>query len=256
MMNDPGNEPGAAAVLTYAGSGIPRLRAMLETMPEMEWLAGADLVQLCARIARDWRAVDDRADGVPVLARRGIRLLLGAMLAPRLAVSGKRRWCTPALASTPAAADAFAAVFPQARFISLHRNCLDMIYAGLAASPWGLAGGQGFDGFAAAHPGNTVAALAEYWCTQTERILAVEDAHPGRCMRVLYEELDTDPPGIVGKIRDFLGLDPMDVVDVLGPVGTGVVGAGRTVPAERIPPHLLAQVTTLAQRLGYPALSG
>ncbi len=85
----------------------------------------------------------------------------------------------------------FASLFPQARFISLHRKCTDVIYAGLAACPWGLAGsGYGFDGFATANGSDSVAALADYWSTHTERILGVEDAHPDKCLRVLDEDLD------------------------------------------------------------------
>jgi Sulfotransferase family len=257
-LSDTGTGPDApAAVLTYAGSGIPRLRAMLEVAPEMEWLAGVNLLQLCDRIARDWSAVDGRDGRLPMLAQRGISALLESMLVPRLAASGKRRWCTPALASTPTAAGTFAAVFPHARFVSLHRNCLDVIYAGLAACPWGLAGsGQGFDGFAAAHPGNSVAALADYWCSQTQRILDVEDAYPARCIRVRYEDLDADPDGILREIRAFLGLSPMNVADIADATSASAVGCGAEVPADRIPSHLLARVDSLTQRLGYRAPSG
>jgi hypothetical protein len=257
-MNDASAEPGGpVAVLTYAGSGIPRLRAMMETLPELEWLVGANLVQLCDRVARDWKIIDNRGGQLSGLARRGVMVLVGSMLMPRLAASGKRRWCTPALASTPESASTFAALFPGARFISLHRSCLDVIYAGLAACPWGLAGnGQGYDAFAAGNPGNSVAALAEYWCTQTERMLGIEDAHPDRCMRVLYEDLDADPEGLLGTICAYLGLTSAS--DPAGPpaaVGTSIVGCGREVPVDRIPPHLMLRVSTLTRRLGYSALA-
>lgn len=242
------------AVITYAGSGIPRLRAMLETVPELEWLAGANLVQLCDRVAREWGIVDDRDDRLSKLAQHGIRMLVRSMVVPRLAASGKQRWCTPVLAGAPASADTFATLFPQTRFVSLHRGCMDVIYAGLAACPWGLMGsGLGFDGFAAANPGNSVAALADYWCTQTERMLGVEDAHPGVCMRVRYEDLDAEPLGLFVKICGFLGLPATDATNMPGATGTGVLGCGREIPLDRIPPHLMTRANALTRRLGYPA---
>ena len=137
-MSGQDTEPnGPAVVFTYAGSGIPRLRSMLEACPEMEWIAGVNLVQLCDRVAHDWKTIDDSRDRLSVLAQRGIRSLVQAMVIGRLAGSGKRRWCTPAVGGMPELTCTFASVFPQARFVSLHRNCLDVIYAGLAACPWG-----------------------------------------------------------------------------------------------------------------------
>jgi protein-tyrosine sulfotransferase len=257
-MNDQGTEPaGPAVIFTYAGSGIPRLRAILQVNPEMEWVAGVNLVQLCDRVALEWNTIDNSAGRLSALARRGIRALFQTMVAGRLADTGKRRWCTVAIGSLLEPAESFVSVFPHARFVSLHRNCTDVIYSGLAACPWGLGGtGYGFDGFAAANPGNTIAALADYWCTHTERILDVEDAHPGKCMRVLYEDLDTDPDGILGKICAFLALAPMDVVDTVGAAGVGAVGCGSEIPVERIPPQLRARVNNLMTRLGYPVLGG
>lgn len=248
---------GPAAVFTYAGSGIPRLRSMLEACPEMEWIAGVNLVQLCDRVAHDWKTIDDSRDRLPALARRGISSLVQAMVIGRLAGSGKRRWCTPSVGGTSQPTCTFASVFPQARFVSLHRNCLDVIYAGLAACPWGLAGsGYGFDGFAAANSGNSVAALADYWCTHTKRILGIEDAYPDKCMRILYEDLDADPQGLLDEILGFLDLPPMDAVDLVGTAGTGAVGCGKEIPVDWIPEHLLARVNGLMERLGYTALDG
>jgi hypothetical protein len=230
---------------------------MLEASPEMEWIAGVNLVQLCDRVAHDWRTIDDSGDRLSALAQRGISSLVQTMIIGRLTDSGKRRWCISAVGGTPEPTCTFASLFPQARFISLHRNCMDVIYAGLAACPWGLAGsGYGFDGFATANSGNSVAALADYWCTNTKRIISIEDAYPDKCMRILYEDLDADPQGLLGKILDFLGLPPMDVDDLVGPTGTGVVGCGREIPVDRIPVHLLSRVNGLMERIGYPALSG
>lgn len=247
---------GPTVVFTYAASGIPRLRALLEGGNEMEWIAGLNLVELCDQLARGCQAIDGSADRLSALAKRGIGAVIQAMLAGRLAGSGKPRWCTPSVGGADVSADTFLSLFPQARFVCLHRHCRDVIYAGIGACPWGLADtGYGFDEFAVRNPGNSVAAMTEYWAVHTERMLGIEDAHPGACMRVRYEDMDFDPAGVLDKVCDFLGLPAMAPAALPPAIAAGAVGCGRDVPAQRIPRHLLAHADGLLLRLGYRPLT-
>jgi hypothetical protein len=60
------------------------------------------------------------------------------------------------------------------------------------AAQWGLSG-YGFDSYAAASPGNSVAALARYWVGYTSAIVAAEERLGPACIRLRYEDLVADP---------------------------------------------------------------
>jgi len=252
---------GPVIVLSYARSGLARLHDVLQAYPDIAWITGPDLVQLCGRLVRDWQAIDGRPSAVPPrLAQTSIKALVGTMLTVRLADSRASRWCL-ATAGDPAEAATFTQLYPMAQFICLHRRCADMVYSGLAACRWGLSGyGYGFDPFAAAHPGNPVAALADYWATHTESILGFERAHPGRCLQVRYEDLVADAGTARNAIEKFLDLGTLP--DGAGwpgtearPEGAAAVGCGAEIPAGRIPPHVQARIGALLAELGYPPLT-
>jgi protein-tyrosine sulfotransferase len=250
-------------VLTYARSGVARLHALLDAHPAVACFSGAGLAPLCSRAIDVWQQVEARsATGPSRLAMSATRSMINTMVSMRLMERGKPRWCD----TTPGGADAasrFLDLYPKAKFICLHRRCADMISATISASPWNLMG-YGIEPFAAAHPGNHVATLADYWASHTEAILAVEINHKDRCHRIRYEDL----AAVQGKAADdmfaFLGLDPPAAIHVGGaeqsprlPVmdESDVNARGQDVPTGSIQPRLLARVNELHARLGYPQLA-
>jgi hypothetical protein len=246
------------AAVTYAHSGIMALGHALTERYPVAWIQGPNLVQLCDRLARDWQALEGRAPGTPSrLAQTSVRSLVQTMITARLAGDPASRWFTVSVGA-PSAAPTFALLYPCGRFIYLHRSCTDMIHSALSACRWGLAGTAcGFEPFAAAHAGNPVAALADYWATHTEQMLDFERDHPGRYVRVRYEDLAATPASTLAAVGAFLGLgEPRELGPRAGaqhPVPGGpAVGGGQDIPADRIPAHVLARVNRLHESLGYP----
>jgi Sulfotransferase family len=279
--------------LTYARSGVARLAAILQQHPDVCHIPGVDTVSLCGALAVSWQAIEGTADGSPSPgAVQSIKSVINAMVLTRLAASDATRWTNSAV-GTAGIADSFASLYPQAMFLCLHRSCADTIYSGLAACPWGLTG-YGFDGFAAAHPGNAVAALADYWATHTERLLEFEQRNPGQCHRVRYEDLDADPGPTLREVYAAGGLaQPPSGTGgntlgqqarlqkgapgtpearaarqsiatswkfTLGSVSAAFpsaadVGCGSRIPTALIPEHLAATIDDLSVELHYPALA-
>jgi hypothetical protein len=261
-------------VLCTGRSGSTLLRVLLDTHPDLACPPEAKLPETVARLAALWSTMEslplsagNGTPGLPPPAMAGIRHTADLIVGPYLARRGKRRYCDKNL-GTELYAETLLNVFPEAKFICLHRHPMDMIASGIEACPWGITN-YGFEPYIAGSPGNSVLALARYWADHAAAILAVEDKHPLSCHRVRYEDLVDDPDAVTGKIFEFLGLPPVEGVSSLCFSGererfgagdfkiwntsqiTGEsVGRGWSVPA-----NLMAAVTPtvnqLADRLGY-----
>jgi hypothetical protein len=177
------------------------------------------------------------------------------MIAALLVRQGKRRWCEVAMAG-PDAAAAFARLFPAARIVCLHRACPDVVRAAVQASPWGLAGAE-YAPYTSAHPASTAAALTAFWAARTAALLAVEEAHPGICHRLRYEDLAA---GSLAGLSGFLGLTspgPGPAAWLDGEAADpahGTAGPDADFPAGQIPPALRQRANGLMDKLGYRPL--
>jgi hypothetical protein len=248
-------------VLTYGHAGAWRLQQLLEGQPELACTAGTGMLAACDQAAAAWRQAErPPGDQLSPLASASIRALVTGMITAIVARAGKPRWCEMAAAER-SAAETFLQLFPGTRFVCLHRACPDAIYAALQANPWGLSG-PGIAAYAAAHPGNRVAALAAWWAGHAGPVLAFEQDHPDVCLRLRYEDLAGDPGEAERGIRKFLGLQEQDASLPELPDGTGgqalagadAPGCGADLPAGQIPPPLLTQINSLHAKLGYPPL--
>jgi hypothetical protein len=240
-------------VLTYAHSGAELLRSLLARHPDLACTSGTGVLQLCQQAATAWRRTDGLADGpLPALAAASIRNLAGTIITTLLAAEGRRRWCEISTAEF-AAAETFLELFPATRVLCLHRNCPDVVYAAVHASPWGPAG-QAIAPFVSAHPASTAAALTAYWTVHAGRLLAFERAHPGTCHRVRYEDLTG---GSCSGLHAFLGLDDHGSAlpgwaAASAPTTADAHDRSAPFPARQIPPGLLDQAGSLMNVLGYP----
>jgi hypothetical protein len=245
---------GPVIVLTYAHSGSDLLRSVLAGHPELACTAGTGLVPLCEQAAVTWRQVEGPDGTVPSpLAAASIRALAGSVITTILAATGKRRRCEIATAP-PANAETFLHLYPGTRFLCLHRACPDVIRAGVRASPWGLAA-PGVRPFAAAYPGNGVAALAAYWAAWTEPLIEFEQNHRGACHRITYEGLADGSGATAEGIAGFLGLSQVQPGLTGQPAGPEDPGPAAAIPVGQLPPVLRRQVDMLLERLGYPLLA-
>jgi protein-tyrosine sulfotransferase len=282
--------PDAAArppvfILTAARSGSTLLRFILDTHPDLACPPETDVGVACGYLAHAWevigRAMASRSGhepapgSLPAEALPAVRAAADALLGTYLGSTGKRQVCDKSL-STIYYADLMAEIYPQARFICLYRHCMDVITSYVAAMPWGLSQSVPeqpaflpMHGYVARNPGNSVAAVAEYWLDCTRRASEFEDRHPGRCVRVRYEDLVEEPEAAVAGVLSFLGLAPAPgIVDACfrtshdrGPsdfkiwntrrVQRNSVGSGVIVPATRLAGSVRAGVNEMLGALGY-----
>ena len=193
------------------------------------------------------------------LAAAAIRRLVMAQITAILASSGQPQWCELATAS-PSAAETFLQVFPHARFVCVHRSCLDVVRAGVQANPWGLHG-QGFTPFLLTYPGNSVAALAAYWATSAEQLIAFERANQEATHRARYEDVATHPDQALAAVQAALRIGGRESDDAL-PLQHGWLAEPAIAPAEpeakvpteMIPAPLRQRISHLHVQLGYPPL--
>src|SRR5438128_3986981 len=175
-------------LLSYAHSGAAAVQRFLAEGTDLACTQGTGILPLCEVAAASWAQVDRRpGKAMSQLAVSSTRALVSVQLTVMLAASGKRRWCELAT-SPPSAAEAFLQIFPSTRVICVHRRCADVIAAAAKAQPWGLAG-SAMAAYAFNYPGNSLAAIAAYWVSVTERLLAFEAAHPHATIRLRHEDV-------------------------------------------------------------------
>ena len=256
-----GTERAPVVVLASPDSGGPRLLSLLSASGELTCTSGTGVLPLCDQAAQVWRRVEtgsSRDGRLSALAIKSIRASIALLVSQIVVGSGAQRWCECAVPAREAA-ETFLALFPATRFVCLHREASQVIRSALARSPWGVAGPV-YRPFLAAHPGSTVAALASYWVTHTEALLAFEADHPDECVRVRFEELPSATGTAPVALSSFLGLA---ITDYPGPLclreddlPQPAAGAPRSaaLPLEQLPAAMLAEVNDLLRRLGYPSL--
>lgn len=244
-------------VMAYAGSGADQLRSVLSAFPELTCTQRTGILPLCHHAVTTWQAVDGGAGGgfSPLSAASVRALSAGLMTAILARDGGKQRWCE-FTSAPPAAAQTFARLYPQTRFLIAHCRVDTVVRAIIGANRWGLEGPE-FAPFVSAHPASPVAALADYWVTRTAQHLEFEQAHPGACLRIRVEDLTANGARVPPDISDFLALDGRDMSPSFtqddGWRWQPEEGAPATgLPLDRIPAPLLAQVNEMHDTLGYP----
>jgi hypothetical protein len=252
-------------VMAYAGAGADKLRALLSSFPGLACTTGTGILPLCHYAVTAWQTVDKGAyGGLSPLAAASVRALNSGLVMAILAREGGRRWCEFTSAS-PAATGTFLRIYPHTQFLILHRRADATIRAVLDANPWGLAGAE-FAPFVSASPASTVAAVANYWAAHTAELLDFEEAHPGSCLRVRIEDVNSNASQALLDIGGFLSLDRYDVVPAVpqdtarDPVAGDLPGLLATapvhdqadgIPLPQLPRPLQARLSELHRRLGY-----
>jgi Sulfotransferase family len=257
-------------ILTGARFGSTLVRRILDSHPDLACPPETNISKTCEQLASAWRLVDPESSGSELssIATSALRAMMNSLFAPYLLRRDKIRWCDKSL-GTVRVADELLKIYPKARFICLYRHCMDVIFSGLEASPWGLLG-FGFENYAPHHGGNSVAALASYWTDHVGSLLAFEERHPDNCHRIYYEELVQEPRKVVDSMLSFVGAEPDPGITgriftrlgaAAGPgdykihgtasISGDSVSRGARVPAALIPPPQLQIINFLLGRLGY-----
>lgn len=149
--------------------------------------------------------------------------------------------------------------FPDAFYICLYRNCMDMVHSSVEGSRFGKMD-ELWD----------YARIYEAWIEQTGEILKFEREHPQKCFGVKYESLVLNPAGTLAGLFAFLGVEwderliervfatPHD----LGPgdpkvafsnrIYQNAIGKGSSIKREEVPRPLLEKINALLRELDYP----
>ena len=156
---DRGSEAGGPDWTAYAGSsadpvfvlctgrsGSTLLRFLLDAHPDLACPPEGKLPEVLARLTTLWSAMEalplpvggNGTAGTPGAMVTGIRHTMDLMIGPYLARRGKKRYCDKNL-GTALYAYMLLGVYPEAKFICLHRHPMDVIASGIEACPWGLA---------------------------------------------------------------------------------------------------------------------
>lgn len=198
-----------------------------------------------------------------------VRGIVGGLMGRYAAARNKRIWCEKTTLNVDYL-KTLSALFPEARYLYLYRNCMDVVQSCLKFNPLGFM--PELAPYVQRDPENLVAAMAENWLEKNEKIVAFEGVHPAQCFRVCYESLVSDPEAVLPPVFEFLGLnweesivqkvflEPHDQgegdLKVLFSKGisSDSIGKGRAIPLATIPDTLKERIDRLNERLGYSGL--
>ncbi len=258
--------PSASApvfVVCNARSGSTLLRWLIDAHDEISCPGETDIASLLNAYVDSAQATGLAFD--EALVRAGA--VVDDLMAAHLAEAGKARWCDKSL-SNVTAMDRLAAAWPDARFVLLHRHAMDLIASALEASEWGL-DGYGLAPYAQMSPTNGVIAVAGYWIERTAAMLDFEARHPGRCLRLRYEDLVTSTDVSMQGVWNLFGVDgsrrQADAFsgphDPLAPadhkiwhthaVNAESIGRGARIPPDRLGVPVRDSMNRLLTMLGY-----
>ena len=270
-------------VLSLPRTGSTLLRLLLDSHPEIHCPDELNLGRLVHALSSTQEGLTETPNpSAPTMAdidptspaAVATRRLVGDMLAAAAAAKGKTLWCDKS-PSNLEHVPVIERIFPEARYLVLHRHALDFAMSCLRFSTYGF-----FltvvDEYVRKDHRNFLRALLQAWNDKTAELLDFEHRHPGRCLRLRYEDLVADPAATLERICGFLGVERVPdlatrvfssphqqrayhgdpkayyssgIAD--SSVGSGAeisLGALRLVPAEQI-----ARMNELLTTLAYPA---
>ena len=196
-----------------------------------------------------------------------VRVVVDAFMQRYVRAKGKQIWCektTENLQYLKLLRD----VFPDAKYICLYRNCMDVVHSSIECSRLGFL--PELVPYVQKRPDNLVAAMVDSWVEKTTTLLEFELAHPSQCFRIKYETLVAEPlqtlPAMfagLGLVWDenllnavFLNEHDQGSGDTkirfTKKVNTDSIGRGSTISRSNIPDELLDKMNRLLARLEYP----
>jgi hypothetical protein len=263
------NEESCCFLLSLPRTGSTLLRLLLDTHSEVYAPDELRLGNLCQALLRAAEGLHDSSRPAAIAEARAIA---AGLMAAHTSRRGKRLWCEKSPGNLEHL-DALEAVFPQARYVVLHRHCLDTVGSTIRSSHYGF-NLPLVASYLATSTGDFVAPLVRLWVDKVEELLAFEDRHPGSCLRLRYEDLVADPDGQLAPLCTFLGIafeselservfrsphhQRVDSGDgdafFSRRISATSVGRGRDIPLERlqrVPASLWEAMNRTLVRLGY-----
>ena len=259
-------------VLSCERSGSTLLRYIIDTHPQVCSPAHLHLGRLCASlytsiyfsIGQATEAIDEAMR--ERLVYRETRRIVDELMDRYVTAKGKQTWCEKTTENLQYL-KLLHEVFPDARYICLYRNCMDVVHSSIECSRLGFL--PELAPYVQKRPDNTVAAMVESWVEKTTTLLDFELDHSSQCFRVKYEHLVAEPSQTLAPMFASLGLDwdeqllnnvfstPHDQgsgdrkILFTKKVNTDSIGRGSSISRSFIPDDLLEQMNHLLARLEY-----
>jgi protein-tyrosine sulfotransferase len=262
-------------ILSCERSGSTLLRCLVDTHPKICSPAQLYLGALCDGLfTAAFYSIGQLPDTISEekkerIAIAEVRRTVGHLMERYAQGKGKPLWCeksTSNLDHLPI----LGRVFPEARYICLYRNCMDVAHSSIKFNPLGFM--SELAPYVGRNPENFVAAMTESWLDKNRKLLDFEAGNSSHCFRITYESLVTNPALILPSMFDFLGVEwdeglmesafkvPHDrgegdlKVWLSESISRDSVGRGSSIPSTLIPENLLPRVEALHRELGYPSL--
>lgn len=263
-------------ILSCERSGSTMLRYIIDTHSEVACAAHLYLGRLCAdlntvllgtlaQIESGTREYDERRRWAVLETRRTIQGIMDTYVRAK----GKKVWCE----KTPMNIEFLAQLaehFPDARYICLYRQCMDVVVSCLNRSRYTFL--PEHIPYVNRNPGNILAAMVENWAEKTETMLGLEARNGEHCYRAKYESIVTRPEETLPSLFRFIGVDWEDGLiervfksdhdagegdgkaSLSSRIRGNTVGRGVEVPRSGVPERLLERADALLCKLGYPLL--
>jgi hypothetical protein len=262
-------------ILSCERSGSTLLRLIIDTHSEIAcpgqlYLgpAGEELYRtVYYSLGQTYADITERERRERVLQE--VRGIVGGLMGRYAAARNKRIWCEKTTLNVDYL-ETLSALFPEARYLCLYRNCMDVVHSCLKFNTLGFM--PELAPYVRGNPEDLVAAMAENWLEKNARMAAFEAAHPSQCFRIRYEALVSDPEAVIPPIFEFLQVNweesllrkvfsaPHDQgegdlkVHFSKAISGDSIGKGRSIPLAAVSDALVERIDRLNERLGYADL--
>jgi len=262
-------------ILSCGRSGSTLLRYIIDTHPDICCPPELGLAALCSRLRHVYYYTLGQASGSfdeaekQQLVLAAVKSNVSDIMMSYANAKNKKRWCEKSPDNLDFL-DVLIEVFPEAKYICLYRNCLDVIHSLLEVRRFGFLFDETY--YVHRNPQNLVAAFAEYWSNNTEKLLWLERERAAQCFRVTYESLVTNPAMVAAQLFAFLEISweesllnnifsaPHDSghsdskIWFAKDIYQTSLGKGSTLTATQVG-GMLERVNWLHNQLGYPLIT-
>lgn len=255
-------------VLSSIRSGSTLTRFIIDTHPDIYSPAEVNIGDLAADLYTTLTRLEGTSnkpleENRDILAR--IRVVLSDILDSHTRRKRKKIWCE----KSPGNArhrNILAEIFPEARFVCLHRHALGVAHSCLATYRFSMT--PLLQEYILRTPCDIVHAILSYWVDTTAGLLEFERNRPERTFRVRYEDIVREPAGTLAPMFRFFGVgwdpdlldsvfsldhDPGGDASVLfsDRIHQASVGVGWGIPTSQLPTDLTELLHALLHELGY-----
>jgi protein-tyrosine sulfotransferase len=260
-------------ILSCERAGSTLLRYIFDTHPRVCSPAQLYLGELCRSLYRSIYYSLGQTVSVESEAERDslvmgeTRRIITEFMGRYASAKGKEVWCEKTTDNLKHVG-LLDEVFPDAKFVCLYRNCMDVTHSNLEGSRFGFM--PELTSYIQQNPENTVAAMVNSWIEKTNRLLQFERTHPSKCFRIKYESIVLEPSQTLQSLFLALGLEwsesllnsvfstPHDEgagdpkILFTKSIKTASLGLGSRISRAKIPPERLTKMNELLIQLEYP----